>query len=368
MVINRLRVNLNHRSYFIYIGSKILHTKNFFFILPLLSRCVLVTNEFLYNISEKEKNKKYSIFKKIERKIIIKDTENRKNLDSVNFIISYLLKNSLGRDTILVAFGGGIIGDIVGFCASIYQRGIDFFQIPTTLLSQVDASIGGKTGVNHFFGKNMIGTFWQPKYVISDSYFLKYLPKKHMISGMSEIIKYAIISDKSFFYWLEKNYPFVISLSSLELLYCINRCCEIKSKIIEEDETEKNVRVFLNLGHSFAHAIETYTEYHSWMHGEAVSVGIAMASYLSYVLGFLSKEKLFRIIRLLRAVGLPIYGPVNMTAHNYVSIMMKDKKTLQGKMRFVLPINIGKVKLYTHIDDDILLNSITSFQMKKCKF
>lgn len=368
MVINRLRVNLNNRSYFIYIGSKILHTKNFFFILPLLSRCVLVTNEFLYNILELEKDKKNSIFQKIEKKIIIKDTENKKNLDSVNIIISYLLKHSLGRDTILIAFGGGIIGDIVGFCASIYQRGIEFFQIPTTLLSQVDASIGGKTGVNHLLGKNMIGTFWQPKYVITDSYFLKYLPKKHIISGMSEIIKYAIISDKSFFYWLEKNHPFVVSLSSLELLYCINRCCEIKSKIIEEDETERNVRVFLNLGHSFAHAIETYTGYNSWMHGEAVSVGISMASYFSYVLGFLSKEKLFRIIRLLRAVGLPIYGPSDMQAHHYLSIMLRDKKTLHGKMRFVLPVKIGKVKLYTHVDDEILLNSITSFQKKKYAF
>lgn len=362
MIIDRIFLDLGVLSYSIYIGEQICYNKKFSFLISDIKQCVLITDQIIFDSIKSNFTKDNFLLSHIEKKIVLQAGENEKNLHTVNLIISYLLKNSISRDATLIALGGGVIGDIVGFCASIYQRGINFIQIPTTLLAQVDASIGGKTGVNHIYGKNMIGSFWQPKAVLLDTNFLFSLPKKHIISGMAEIIKYAIIFDKNFFIWLEENFNLIINLSKKELLYCIKKCCIFKSDVVKKDEKEQNKRMILNLGHSFAHAIETHTGYSSWLHGEAVSVGIVMAAYLSKTLKLLSDENFFRIAKLFFLIGLPIKGPLNMKPNNYISIMLHDKKVIHGKMRLILPTDIGVVKIFSDISNDVVEHSIYSFQ------
>ncbi|VFP81637.1 3-dehydroquinate synthase [Buchnera aphidicola] len=364
-MINKIHVNLNFNSYDIYIGSQLLKDESISSFFLSNKNSVIIINENVYNIILKNKLKTnfYNYIKDIKF-FLIKDGEYYKNFKTVEKIISFLLNQSYGRDLSLIALGGGVIGDITGFVASIYQRGVNFFQIPTTLLAQVDASIGGKTGINHSLGKNMIGSFWQPKGVLVDIDFLLTLPKKHIISGIAEIIKYAIIFDNSFFIWLEKNLLKILNLHENELLFCIQKCCELKVRIVENDEKENNSRAFLNLGHSFAHAIETYTGYGKWLHGDAVSVGIIMASYLSFQLNILKEDDLFRIIKIFHNIGLPTTGPKNMKPNDYLFLMLRDKKVLNGVIRLILPITIGKVKIFSSIDQNVLLESIKKFQKK----
>lgn len=258
----------------------------------------------------------------------------------------------------LIALGGGVIGDLTGFAAAIYQRGVRFIQIPTTLLSQVDASVGGKTGVNHLLGKNMIGSFWQPSSVIIDINFLKKLPYNELVSGMAEVIKYAIVFDEKFFHWLEENIKNLLLLDNSLIPYCIKKCCELKAKIISLDERENNFRALLNFGHTYGHAIEAHSGYGNWLHGEAISVGMVMASRASEIMGFLNKTDYKRILSLLKKTGLPIQGPKNMSAASYLPYMMRDKKVISGEIRLVLPISIGKAKIYSGIDKNVILNSI----------
>ncbi|VAX76849.1 3-dehydroquinate synthase [Buchnera aphidicola (Cinara strobi)] len=361
---DQIRVNLYRNSYTIYIGKKLLDQKSLFTLVFKKKNNLIITNSTIKDIIFKKKND--SLFKIITKipYYIIPDGESYKNLCEVEKVISFLLKRSYGRDLNLIALGGGVIGDITGFIASIYQRGVSFFQIPTTLLSQVDASIGGKTGVNHILGKNMIGSFWQPNGVLIDLDFLSTLPKSHIISGMAEVIKYAIIFDYKFFCWLEKNILQVLNLQEKELLYCIKKCCKLKSMVIEKDEKETSLRMFLNLGHSFAHAIETYSGYGSWLHGSAVSVGIVMAAQLSFYLNILSKSELLRIIKIFDSSGLPIFGPKNMLPDDYLELMLRDKKVLNKVIRLILPISIGQVKVFPSIDKDFLFNFIKIYQKK----
>ncbi|VFP88759.1 3-dehydroquinate synthase [Buchnera aphidicola (Cinara piceae)] len=364
-MIEKIHVNLNLNSYNIYIGNQLLDDISISSVFLNHKNSVIVTNETIYNILLKNKaNSNFYNYIKDIKFFLIQDGEYYKNFKTVESIISFLLNQQYGRDLSLIALGGGVVGDITGFVASIYQRGINFFQIPTTLLAQVDASIGGKTGINHALGKNMIGSFWQPKGVLIDINFLSTLPKKHFISGIAEIIKYAIIFDNNFFMWLEKNLLKILQLEENKLLFCIKKCCELKASIIENDEKENGSRAFLNLGHSFAHAIETYSGYGKWLHGNAVSVGIVMASYLSFQLGILKKDDLFKIINIFYNIGLPIKGPKHMKPNDYLILMSRDKKVLNGIMRFILPISIGKVKIFSSIDKNILLNAIKKFQKK----
>ncbi|ABJ90806.1 3-dehydroquinate synthase [Buchnera aphidicola] len=364
-MIETIHVNLNNYSYNIYIGEYIFNNMFISSIFLKNKNNVLITNKKIEKKILKNKNQYfYKILNKIHY-FSINDGENYKNLYEVEKIISFLLNNLYGRDLNLIALGGGVIGDITGFVASIFQRGVNFFQIPTTLLSQVDASIGGKTGVNHILGKNMIGSFWQPKGVFIDIKFLSTLPKKELLSGIAEIIKYAIVFDKIFFIWLENNLFKVLNLQKKELLYCIKKCCELKVKIIENDEKEIGNRVFLNLGHSFAHAIETFTGYGKWLHGNAVSVGIIMSSYLSFYLKYLKKSELLNIINIFNNIGLPIIGPSTMLPLDYLKLMMRDKKVINKNLRLVIPVSIGKVKLISSIKENILLDSITACQERR---
>ncbi|VFP86217.1 3-dehydroquinate synthase [Buchnera aphidicola (Cinara pseudotaxifoliae)] len=364
-MVHKIHVNLNIGSYDISIGFNIL--KNFFISTVLLKNTnnIIITNHTIKNIIIK--NKYYSVNENTKNIPLfsIPDGESYKNLKEVENIISFLLKKPYGRDVTLIAIGGGVVGDITGFVASIYQRGVNFFQIPTTLLAQVDASIGGKTGVNHVLGKNMIGSFWQPKGVLIDIDFLSTLPKEHLIAGMAEIVKYAIIFDYKFFVWLEKNYFKILQLQKETLLFCIKKCCELKVKVVESDEKESGLRFFLNLGHSFAHAIETHTGYGAWLHGEAVSVGLVMSAYLSVQLNILHKDYLYRIKTILYKIGLPVVGPKNMLPQDYLKCMLRDKKVLSGRIRLILPISIGQVELISSIDNNKILQVVKQFQERK---
>ncbi|VFP81259.1 3-dehydroquinate synthase [Buchnera aphidicola (Cinara kochiana kochiana)] len=367
-MVYKISVSLDHSSYDIHIYNKFSSNLSIPTIILNNKNSVIITNDTVRSIIAK---KKYTYINKIIKNIpffTIKDGESYKNLQVVESIIHFLLEKSYGRDVTLIALGGGVIGDITGFVASIYQRGVNFFQIPTTLLAQVDASIGGKTGVNHKLGKNMIGSFWQPNGVFIDINFLFTLPREHIISGMAEIIKYAIIFDKKFFIWLEENLLKILSLQEKELLFCIKKCCELKARVIQNDEKENNIRIFLNLGHSFAHAIETYTGYGKWLHGYAVSVGIIMASYLSVQLNLLHECNFFRIVKILYNIGLPIKGPKKMLPDDYILLMLRDKKVLNKIMRLVVPVDIGKVKLVSSVKESVLLNSIRNCQEQIYKF
>ncbi|XBC44318.1 MAG: 3-dehydroquinate synthase [Buchnera aphidicola (Schlechtendalia peitan)] len=353
-MLQRIKVVLNHCTYYINIGPSLFELDNILSPLQSGDKIMLISNDVIFNIWG---NDLCSYLKKIEVQVdytILPDGECSKNINSIEHIISKLLKNLHGRDTILIALGGGVIGDITGFVASIYQRGIKFIQIPTTLLSQIDASIGGKTSINHVLGKNMIGSFWQPVSVIINLDYLSTLPKKQLISGMAEVIKYAIIFDSDFFNWLEENIDSVLMLDHKKLSYCVRKCCEIKKTIVEKDEREDNDRALLNLGHTYGHAIETYLGYGKWLHGEAVSVGMVMASETSVILGLLSISEKNRIVNLLSKIGLPTHGPKNMNFISYFENFLRDKKVLSGILRLILPVSIGKAVIYSDVKKSTL--------------
>lgn len=255
------------------------------------------------------------------------DGEQYKNLDVFNQVMNFLLEGSYARDVVIIALGGGVIGDLVGFASACYQRGVDFIQIPTTLLSQVDSSVGGKTAVNHPLGKNMIGAFYQPKAVIIDTNCLSTLPEREFAAGIAEVIKYGIIYDGAFFDWLEENLDRLYTLDEDALTYVIARCCQIKAEVVAQDEKESGIRALLNLGHTFGHAIEAELGYGNWLHGEAVSSGTVMAAKTSLLRGLISEEQFERIVALLRRAKLPVHTPDSMSFDDFIKHMMRDKKS-----------------------------------------
>ena len=286
------------------------------------------------------------------------DGEKYKTLESLNLIFTALLKHNHGRDTTIIALGGGVIGDVAGFAAASYQRGVRFIQIPTTLLAQVDSSVGGKTAVNHELGKNMIGAFYQPSTVIIDTLTLNTLPKREVNAGLAEVIKYGAILDYAFFEWLEAHIDELVALNQHSLQHCIARCCQIKADVVARDETEKGDRALLNLGHTFGHAIETHLGYGNWLHGEAVAAGTMMAAVLSEQLGDLSFEDVARLEKLLARANLPTVSPDTMQPDDYLPHMMRDKKVLAGKLRLVLLKALGQAYVATDTDKSLVLNAI----------
>lgn len=291
--------------------------------------------------------------------VILPDGEQYKNLTHLDLIFTGLLEQNLSRDTVIVALGGGVIGDMAGFAAASYQRGVDFIQLPTTLLAQVDSSVGGKTAVNHPMGKNMIGAFYQPKAVLIDTQCLHTLPKREFAAGMAEVIKYGIIWDADFFCWLEQNIDNLKALDHTALAYAIGRCCEIKAEVVALDETEQAVRALLNLGHTFGHAIEAEMGYGNWLHGEAVASGTVLAAKTSYRLGLIDESIVCRIEKLHQAFDLPILPPDSMTFDSFIKHMRRDKKVLNGQIRVVLPEAIGKAGIYSDVDEVILKQVIS---------
>lgn len=287
--------------------------------------------------------------------ITVPDGEEYKNLDTVSYILDRLNEHRLDRKSLLIAFGGGVIGDMTGFSAAIFLRGIDFIQIPTTLLSQVDASVGGKTGVNNRFGKNLTGAFYQPKAVYCETAFLKTLPKREFGAGVAEIVKMAVTFDKDFFNWLEKYSLF--EEENLEI--AIEKCIRIKADVVSKDEKEAGIRAVLNYGHTFGHVIENETNYKKYLHGEAVSIGMVLANKLALKLGLIDKDEANRIKSLLQSYSLP----VNYEIKNYESFyesFFHDKKSADHKIKFILPNHIGSYKMIDDVDKNIVISSLMS--------
>ena len=269
------------------------------------------------------------------------DGEVYKDLEHVSTIFDTLLQQGYDRRCTILALGGGVIGDMAGFAAACYQRGVNFIQMPTTLLAQVDSSVGGKTGVNHPRGKNMIGAFKQPSLVMIDTDFLTSLPAREFSAGLAEVIKYALIRDAGFFSWLEKHMPALMAREPKPLAEAIAKSCQHKADVVVADEFEQGERALLNLGHTFGHAIETHTGYSQWLHGEAVAVGLVMAARLSSHRGGLRVAEVGRVKRLLQAANLPLSPPKSMTAAHFLACMGHDKKILDGQQRLILMAEFG---------------------------
>lgn len=352
-----VNVELKERRYPIHIGAGLLSDESRY---PLKSgdKVMIVTNptvaqHYLAQVTETLEKIGCSV-----ESVLLPDGEKYKTLDSLNLIFTALLKANHGRDTTIIALGGGVIGDVAGYAAASYQRGVRFIQIPTTLLAQVDSSVGGKTAVNHELGKNMIGAFYQPCAVIIDTLTLSTLPKREVNAGLAEVIKYGIILDAEFFLWLEQHIDQLVALAPEALQKCIARCCQIKADVVARDETEKGDRALLNLGHTFGHAIETHLGYGNWLHGEAVAAGMLMAAVLSEQLGDLSLEDVARIEKLLARANLPTVSPDSMQAEDYLPHMMRDKKVLAGKLRLVLLKKLGQAYVASDTDKALVLDAI----------
>jgi len=302
----------------------------------------IVTNEVVAPLYLKEISSIFSDMNVVE--YILPDGEQEKKLKTIHKIIDRLMEVGFGRDATLIALGGGVVGDIAGFTASIFMRGISFIQVPTTLLAQVDASVGGKTAVNHKSGKNLIGSFYQPKCVICDTKFLETLNATEFSAGLSEVIKYGLIHDGEFFQWLQKNIKQILSNDQAAVEYVIQRSCAIKAEIVALDEKEQSVRALLNFGHTFGHAIEKLTGYGNWTHGDAVAVGMVLAARLSEKMSLISEDSVQDIENILTASNLPISLP-NMDADELLAAMKSDKKVKDRNIQLVLLKNIGEAFL-----------------------
>lgn len=334
-----LKVELNERSYPIYIGSGLLGEKGLLEQHIVGPRVAIVTNETVAPLYLKQLEQSLAGFQCIS--IVLPDGEQYKNLDTLNKIFDKLLETRSDRQVTLVALGGGVIGDMAGFAAACYQRGVALIQIPTTLLSQVDSSVGGKTAVNHALGKNMIGAFYQPKCVLIDTDTLKTLPDAELSAGLAEVIKYGLIGDNAFLDWLEQNMEKLLARDAVALAYAIERSCKNKAEVVAEDEREAGQRTLLNLGHTFGHAIETGCGYGSWLHGEAVAAGMAMAADLSQRMGWLGEDDVNRVTQILKSARLPVCGPDSLSVERYLELMAVDKKVQAGKLRLVLLRELG---------------------------
>jgi 3-dehydroquinate synthase len=347
-----LNVELGSRSYPIYIDSGLINSTDLLSNYIHSKRVCIVTNDIVAPLYLEAFKNKLDDF--IVDEIILPDGEAEKSLANFNVIMSHLLTHEHGRDTTLVALGGGVIGEITGFAAACYQRGVDFIQVPTTLLSQVDSSVGGKTAVNHPLGKNMVGAFYQPKAVFIDIDSLKTLPVREFNAGMAEVIKYGILGDNNFFLWLENNLSAIKSGDKDILAAMIEKCCQCKADIVAQDEKESGIRALLNLGHTFGHAIEAEQGYGNWLHGEAVATGMVLAAKLAVAMNLLKVSELRRIEAIILAFDLPIIAPENMGLAEFVRHMRRDKKNIAGKLRFIIPTEIGKSEMRDDVTQETL--------------
>jgi 3-dehydroquinate synthase len=291
--------------------------------------------------------------------IVVEDGEQVKGWRGVEQVVDGLLGARLGRDGLVIALGGGVVGDLAGFAAAIYQRGVPFLQVPTTLLAQVDSSVGGKTAINHPLAKNMIGAFHQPCAVISDVASLDTLPERELRAGLAEVIKHGFALDAAFVTWLEANVEKLLARDRDALVHAVRRSCELKAKIVAQDEKESGERALLNFGHTFGHAIEVGSGYGSWLHGEAVAAGMVMAAELSALMGHLKKSEVSRVRQLLKRAGLPVAGPP-LAPERMLELMALDKKADQGRTRFVVLEAIGRARLRADIDEAAVRSAIVA--------
>ena len=344
----KINIQFDERSYPIYIGEGLISNYELISQHILGKKVAIITNETVADIYLKTLMDTVSPHKELIS-IILPDGESYKSKDSLDSIYAQLLENKADREITLIALGGGVIGDITGFAAATYMRGVNFIQIPTTLLSQVDSSVGGKTGINHPLGKNMIGAFYQPKCVISDMNVLKTLPSRELSAGLAEVIKYGLIRDNKFFEWLESHIQYLMEMNPKYLIEAVQRSCENKAAVVEADEFESGIRAILNLGHTFGHAIEVAQGYGNWLHGEAVGAGMVMAAKLSQSMGWLADKDVGRIVALIKKAGLPTEPP-KISVKKYMELMMLDKKTKDGQINLVLQKSIGDAVLTNQYD------------------
>ena len=342
---SRIDIDLGDRSYPILIGEALINKPSTFSDLPKARTALVVSNPVVAGLFlESLRPALMENFQQVHV-LLLPDGEDHKTLQSLNLIFDALLLHECDRKTVLFALGGGVVGDMTGFAAASYMRGIPFVQIPTTLLAQVDSSVGGKTAINHRLGKNMIGAFYQPLKVVCDLTTLTTLPQRELSAGLAEVIKYGPIADMSFFDWIEANMDALVARDPDALAYAVTRSCEIKASVVAQDERDYGLRANLNFGHTFGHAIETGMGYGQWLHGEAVGCGMVMAAELSCRLGQIDRQLVERLKALIRRAGLPVIGPILASksenrpmdnAQRYLSLMRLDKKSESGKLKFVV--------------------------------
>ena len=341
----QVHINLAERSYPIVIGSRLLGDVSTYQNLPAATTALIVSNTTVAPLYAAHLQ---AVLKGRYSKVLLvtlPDGEAYKDWPTLQLIFDALLQNSSDRKTVLFALGGGVVGDMTGFAAASYMRGVPFVQVPTTLLAQVDSSVGGKTAINHPLGKNMIGAFYQPQLVVCDLDALQSLPPRELSAGLAEIIKYGPIADMAFLDWIESNLDALLARDPDALAHAVQRSCEIKAWVVGQDERESGLRAILNFGHTFGHAIESGLGYGEWLHGEGVGCGMVMAAHLSQRLGLIDSAFVDRLVRLVSRAGLPVKGPVLCTADNagrYLDLMRVDKKTEAGEIRFVLIDGPGK--------------------------
>ena len=349
----RVDVALGERAYSIHIGGRLLTDVGLILAQLEQPRVAVVTNTtvaplYLRQLSDALRARGVEV-----TSVVLEDGERYKDWVTLNRIYDALLEHRCDRKTTLIALGGGVVGDLTGFAAATYMRGVPFIQVPTTLLAQVDSSIGGKTGINHPLGKNMIGAFYQPRLVLADTEVLKSLPAREFSAGMAEVIKHGLVRDAAFFSWLEQNMEALLAGDPQALAHAVRRCCEIKAAVVAEDERETGVRALLNFGHTFGHAIESCLGYGEWLHGEAVAAGMAMAAELSYRMGNIARADVNRVVALLKRARLPVTQP-GLASGRLLESMAVDKKTEGGKLRFILLDRIGAASIRAEVSAGLL--------------
>ena len=357
--VETLNVDLGERSYPIFIGPGLLKETDRLRSHLGQGQAVIISNDTVAPLYLDQV--KQTLGDSYGWEIILPDGETHKNLGTISQIYDRLLRAKADRQTTLVALGGGVIGDITGFAAATYQRGINFIQIPTTLLAQVDSSVGGKTGVNHPLGKNMVGAFYQPRCVLIDTEVLLTLPEREIKAGLAEVIKYGLINQPDFLSWLTNNAADILALDAAKLTETIRICCQAKADIVAADEREVGIRALLNLGHTFGHAIETASGYGNLLHGETIAMGMVMAADLSRRLDLLSAEQAAKVRDILENdFSMPVIPPAQISAEDYLELMSSDKKAEQGKIRFILLEALGSAVLTGEVPPDLLKETLTA--------
>jgi len=333
--LERVAIDMGDRSYDILIGEQLLGAPTTWANLPKAAAALIVTNDTVAPLYADRLQAAIAPLYKSVHTVVLPDGENHKDWQTLNLIFDTLLGKGADRKTVLFALGGGVVGDMTGFAAACYMRGVPFVQVPTTLLAQVDSSVGGKTAINHPIGKNMIGAFYQPQRVVCDLDTLQTLPQREMSAGLAEVIKYGPIADMQFLDWIDENLNALMARDPQALAHAVKRSCEIKAWVVSQDEREGGIRAILNFGHTFGHAIEAGLGFGEWLHGEAVGCGMVMASHLSQRLGLVDEAFVSRFTALIARAGLPIVGP-NLGADEYLHHMRVDKKAEAGEIKFVL--------------------------------
>ena len=363
LLMHTLHVELGERSYPVYIGRDLLADPQLLANHVTGSQVVIVSNETVAPLYM-ERTRAALGSRKLVTEVVLPDGEQHKTLATLSEIFDRVMADGHNRTTTFVALGGGVVGDITGFAAACYQRGVNFVQVPTTLLAQVDSSVGGKTAVNHPLGKNMIGAFYQPRAVLIDTNTLQTLPPRELAAGLAEVIKYGLICDEPFYRWLLEYMPKLLAREEAALAEAIERSCGNKALVVSADEREGGVRAILNLGHTFGHAIETAQGYGQWLHGEAIATGMLLALELSALRGLIAAEETMQLRKLLLAAGLPVQPPSNMTPEIFLEFMKRDKKVVDGRMRLVLLQAIGSACIVDDVTDQELVALLETFNSR----